>query len=61
MDKLENLLNMIPGLEEMVKIDNTNENPLVDAYNLGAEAMRNQVTYYVRNVLMIPERKEGGN
>ena len=56
MKSLENLIDMLKALQEMVNIDNTNDSPFVEAYNLGVSAMRNQVEYYVKNVLM---QKEG--
>lgn len=49
--KLENLANMLNGLLEMVRIDNHTDDPGVDAYNKGADAMKNQVEYYIRNIL----------
>lgn len=52
MNKIENLLNMLKGLEQMVLIDNTTDDPAVDAYNKGVDAMRNQIEFYIRNVLM---------
>lgn len=52
MNKLENLLNMLKGLQDMVTIDNTLDEPAVDAYNKGVDAMRNQVEYYIKNILM---------
>ena len=55
--KLENLAGMLKGLLDMVKIDNTLDDPAVDAYNKGAEAMKNQVEFYITNILGV---KAGG-
>ena len=51
MDKIANLNNMLKGLQDMVTIDNKTDDPMVDAYNKGVDAMRNQVQYYIQNVL----------
>lgn len=51
MNELKNLANMLKALQEMVNIDNTTDDPMVEAYNKGADAMRNQVQYYIENVL----------
>jgi hypothetical protein len=57
MDKLENLLDMMNGLMEMVTLENPMESDNVTAYNMGVEAMHNQVVYYIRNILGV---KDGG-
>jgi hypothetical protein len=55
MDKLENLLDMMNGLMEMVTLENPTESDNVTAYNMGVEAMYNQVVYYIRNILGVKD------
>ena len=50
MNELKNLANMLKGLQDMVTIENTTDDPAVDAYNKGVDAMRNQVQYYITEV-----------
>ena len=39
-------------LREHVRIDNTTDNPLVDAYNQGMDAMYNQVQSYLNKMAL---------
>ena len=56
---MEELLNVLDKLshdisgdwKKAVLIDNTTNNPLIDAYNEGVDAMAAQATYYVRTIL----------
>lgn len=47
-DILKQILNDMDKWEESVRIsDNPNDNPLVDAYNEGANAMASKVKFYL--------------
>ena len=50
MKEMKNLVNMLKGLQNMVNIDNPNDDPMVEAYNRGVDAMRNQVEHYISEV-----------
>ena len=50
MSEIKNLANMLHGLQEMVNIDNPANDPLVEAYNKGVDAMRNQVEHYINEM-----------
>ena len=48
MDILKQIINDMDKWEETVRIsDNPNENPLVDAYNEGVNAMASKVKFYL--------------
>ena len=58
MKELQNLVNMLHGLQEMVNIDNQANDPMVEAYNKGVDAMRNQVEHYIEEMFGV--KKDGG-
>ena len=60
MKELENLANMLKALQNMVTIDNDTIEPMVDAYNKGVDAMRNQVEYYIKNILGVKVGEQNG-
>jgi len=52
MDILKQIMNDIDKWAEPVHIDeNPNNNPLVDAYNEGVDAMANKVKYYLEIII----------
>ena len=50
MSEIKNIANMLHGLQEMVNIDNPTNDPLVESYNKGVDAMRNQVEHYINEM-----------
>ena len=66
-DTLKEIMDNVNGTwKENVLLDNNTDNPLVDAYNQGAEAMAAQVMFYLQlrlNVLTHIDMKFdiGGN
>lgn len=55
MDKLTKLEYKLADLMDAVKIDNTLEEEVVDAYNEGVEAMANQIEHFIGILKMMKE------
>jgi hypothetical protein len=53
MDKLYlfELAQKLSELKELVKIDNVTDNPMVDAYNNGVDAMSSQIASWINAVV----------
>ena len=51
MEELFEVAKKITDWKNLVKIDNTNDNPLIDAYNEGVDAMAAQFANFINAII----------